>query len=72
MGGGDEVGDEEEDAVGPILVPHDHWQRHNAFKPNELLQIILPIILWNFLYIVVIISVCSYCIIFDLYIFSTV
>lgn len=47
MGGGDEVGDEEEDAVGPILVPHDHWQRHDidAFKPNELLQIILPIIL---------------------------
>lgn len=35
MGGGDEVGDEEEDAVGPILVPLDHWQRHYAFKPNE-------------------------------------
>jgi len=47
MGGGDEVGDEEEDAVGPILVPLDHRQRHKiaAFKPNELLQIILPIIL---------------------------
>jgi len=48
MGEGDEVGDEEEDAVGPILVPHDHWQRHiviDALKPNELLQIILPIIL---------------------------
>lgn len=46
MGEGDEVGDEEEDAVGPILVPLDHWQKHNiyAFKPNELLQIILPII----------------------------
>lgn len=44
MGEGDEVGDEEEDAVGPILVPLDHWQRHkiDAFKPNELSKQINP------------------------------
>jgi len=56
MGEGDEVGDEEEDAVGPTLVPLDHWQRHiiiiNALMPNELLQIILPIISSNHLYII--------------------